>query len=68
MAFREIKIRSYDFKYTLSKQRIVWCKNVYNGLSELLPIVKNIKWDSYVFNDNCNILCINQEQDDEKKN
>lgn len=67
MAFREIKIRSYDFKYTLSKQRIVWCKNVYNGLSELLPIVKNIKWDSYVFNDNCNILCINQEQDDEKK-
>jgi len=67
MAFREIKIRSYDFKYTLSKERIVWCKNVYNGLSELLPIVKNIKWDSYVFNDNCNISCINQEQDDEEK-
>jgi hypothetical protein len=66
MAFREIKIRSYDFKYTLSKQRIVWCKNVYNGLSELLPIVKNIKWDSYVFNDNCNISYINQESDEEE--
>ena len=66
MAFREIKIRSYDFKYTLSKQRIVWCKNVYNGLSELLPIVKNIKWDSYVFNDNCNISYINEESDEEE--
>ena len=66
MAFREIKIRSYDFKYTLSKERIVWCKNVYNGLSELLPIVKNIKWDSYVFNDNCNISYINQESDETK--
>jgi len=54
MAFREIrKLQNYNFKYTLSKERIVWCKNVYNGLSQITNIVKEIDWDSYAFDDDC---------------
>ena len=54
MAFREIrKLQNYNFKYTLSKERILWCKNVYNGLSQITNIVKEIDWDSYAFDDDC---------------
>jgi hypothetical protein len=63
MAFREIQIHNYDFKYTVSKERIVWCKNVYNSLSKLLPIVNNIDWNSYVFNNTCSILELNENNE-----
>ncbi len=62
MSFREIKLHNYNFKYTVSKERIVWCKNVYNGLSQLISIVKNIRWEEYEFNDECEISLM--EEDD----
>lgn len=62
MSFREIKLHNYNFKYTVSKERIVWCKNVYNGLSRLISIVKNIRWEEYEFNDECEISLM--EEDD----
>ena len=66
MAFREIrKLQNYNFKYTLSKDRIVWCKNVYNGLSQITNIVKEIDWDSYAFDDDC---LIQYETDNENPN
>jgi hypothetical protein len=64
MAFREIrKLQNYNFKYTLSKERIVWCKNVYNGLSQITNIVKEIDWDSYAFDDDCLIQYETETED-----
>ena len=58
MSFRNIKLHNYNFKYTISRQRIVWCKNVYNGLSVILSTVKNIRWEEFEFNNECEISLI----------
>jgi len=66
MAFRNIKLHNYNFKYTTSEERIVWCKNIYNGLSVLISTIKNIRWEEYEFDNECEYeyLYLKDQEDD----
>ena len=40
----------HEFKYTISKERQIWSKNVYSLRKHLLHILPNIPWKDYEYN------------------
>lgn len=58
------KISNIDFKYTLSKERKTWVKNVYSSMNILTSIISDIPWNTYQFNNNA-IITIAGFEDDE---
>lgn len=58
------KISNIDFKYTLSKERKTWVKNVYSSMNLLTSIISDIPWNTYQFNDNAIITIVGFEDDE----
>ena len=58
------KILNIDFKYTLSKERKTWVKNVYSSMNLLTSIISDIPWNTYRFNENAIITIVGFEDDD----
>lgn len=58
------KISNIDFKYTLSKERKTWVKNVYSSMNILTSIISDIPWNTYQFNNNAIITIVGFEDDE----
>ncbi len=48
-------LRGYHFKYTLSQERIQWCKGVYNTIGKIVERVGKIPYNTYQYEGPCNI-------------
>ena len=51
-----------SFKYTTDKDRILFANYIHKlNIINLMNMIKEIPWDKYSFNDNCSLLHINEE-------
>lgn len=48
-------LRGHHFKYTLSEERIDWCKGVYSTIGKIVELINQIPYNTYYSEGPCNI-------------
>jgi len=58
------QIKPNDFKYTFNKERQIWIMNVYPFADTFINVVRDMPWNSYSYNGNCEFS--NKGDDDDE--